>query len=675
MAQVTMPDGSLVELPDNPTPEQKAAVQAKLAQMQQPAKPRGAVDQTLSFVKSVWDDAARGLGKTVVGIPETLLNARRATLAAVRGEEPEFDWAWTNRVEKDIPTPQGDPAWRKVMRTGAEAVGGNLIMPGGGTAAGAASAFGGGAGAEVASNLLGDNYASRLLGGLVGAFGANWGAGKVAAMRPQSQALAREALEGISDQQLSAAQKFQADAAKRGVTLDLAQALEGIGVPASNLTTIRNVLANKKQGENVQQTLRNQPGELELLAKSQVDQLPGTNYGEAQAANNLAETATARVNQVKADRSAAVRPLYQQAGNLSPAVRKAVADEISNALTQPGVTEAAATSMKQALSKLKASPGTGAPTTHALDYDTLIGDLIGPYKGTPMSPADPKTLGQLQALGGKLNGILKQSSPELVQAEARYAQLSRDVVDPLKQGPVGQLATPRGYKPDTQASIAKMQQLFANGVDPQSTNSPILTAAKELSKVDKAAFADAAKAYYSSKVAQAFEPTAGNTVATNADAAERLYSTLFKDQKQWQGMRDTAAGIADTYGLSRADVVRGLENFMQIVKAARSRPQTTGGLSFDDTVQMAGKSQLANSARVFGFLPFERLARGIEDAAMGKTFSEFDRLLTSPEGAATLAKLGRVPVISPQARALIAGFSGSQAGQSEAGGQETRTDY
>ena len=78
----------------------------------------------------------------------------------------------------------------------------------------------------------------------------------------------------------------------------------------------------------------------------------------------------------------------------------------------------------------------------------------------------------------------KEGSPEIAAAEGKFARLSEELVNPVKQGPVGQFATPRGYMPDRAASTAKLTSMFDNGVSPSSGNSPIRTLGKELGKAD-----------------------------------------------------------------------------------------------------------------------------------------------------------------------------------------------
>lgn len=647
MPVVKMPDGQLVNMPDNPTPEQ-------LAQFKQLSEP------------SLWETAkhkAKMFGSDVVkgaaALPTLIIDA--ASIDPTTGKPPE-QFGGASAALQDFgekPVTNADK-WQSSITQG---VAGAMAGPGGVTAPvrTAIGGAGGGLGAEVAGRLSNDNPFARLAGALVGGAGASGAATFASRAAPQAATLAREALEGLSPEMLTKAKSFQDLAGTNGVTVDLAQALEAVGAPAGNLTTIRNVLANNRSGNRVQETLRNQPTELEMLGDTTVAGLPGSVRQADVAANNVQAAATGRINQAKGERSAAVKPLYEAAGELKPDVRRELADILSEAQVAPGLPQQAASTLAEAQGRLKVSPGTGIPPSHALDFDALIGDMLGPYKGTPLTPPDPRSAGIIKNTAGRMNTALTKASPELKAAEERFSQISRDVVDPLKQGPVGQLATPRGYKPDTAATQSKLLTMLNKGEDPAAGGSNIRLLAKELQKVDPEAFPDALKTYVSGKLGEAFPATIGGSQVTSADAASKVYSALFANRNQWNGLRQAAAASAESMGQKPEDVVRGLENFAQITKALKSRPPSVGGLQRNEVFELSGQNYGADALRVFGFLPFEKAARKIEDAVMARTFTQFDKLLTTPEGAAKLAELGKVPPISGKALAL---FSAIGAGAS-----------
>lgn len=585
--------------------------------------------------------------------------------------------------------PKPETTAEKYFASILEGVGGSLTGGAGGVAR--SSFIGGmsGLGSEAGAQISGDESAflPRLLGGLAGG-----GLGAIFSGRlglsPRVQELARESLDGVDPAKVAAARSFMESSGRQGVNIDAAQALEGVGANPSGIRVLRDTLANVKEGDATQSLLRTQPSQLQQRGATWLGQVPGNVYSPEQAANNLSETATAAINAAKKARSAEVKGLYAQAGQLPSGTTQQMSELLDDFVSQPGVTDTTKRAVKRLQAKLVDTPtgptvaqlqqqlasatkasekaairakiqqALNTPATykpmHAKDADTMISQFVGQYKGTPISPADPIVRGEVKILGQRLNKVLQDASPAIKSAEARFGQISRDVIDPLKQGQIGGLATKAGYRGDVQAPMAKMNALFSAGRDPATSHSPLLETARKLNKQDPQAFRDAAKTYYSGKISNAFEADIGGALPTNKDAADRIYKELFQYQPQYTAMKDSVTAAAESAGVKPAEALRGLDNFAKIVKATRSQPDQIGGMTKQQIVEMAEKHHGANFIRIFGFLPFERMARNLESATMSKTLREMDKLITTPEGLKILAELSKQPVMSRQALALAA---------------------
>lgn len=548
-----------------------------------------------------------------------------------------------------------------------------------------ASGAGSGAGAEIAARALGDNGLTRFAGGLAGGLAGSALASLPGRIRPNTQKLAETIIKDIGEDKLRAAAAFQAEAKAQGVTLDLSQALTGIGVDAPRVKRMRDFLADHDSGEKLQQLLVTQKPELDVLSTTTVGGLPGNVRTSGDAANNLADAATSRIRAEKAARSAAVRGDYEKAGTLTEQGRSELIGAVRSMVASPGISsevKAMATELERKLSGKVVSQDTvasarqllaqatkpserlaaqsqlaaanaeaNAPAAplHALDVDTAISDALGPFKN-PLNPPNPKVAGQAKGLAGAVNEKLKELSPEVAAAEAKYAAITESRVNPLKRGPVGEIAGVQGSVADRAAPVSRMETFFNQGTNPQATGkSPILTLAKELNSVNPQAFPDAAKTVLSNKLAKIDFANAPNPAA-------ELNRAFFADPAKRQALRDTVAGIADSFGLDRAEVVRGLDNLGRISRAAANRPQSMGGLSDIEILRQGGQATSANLLRVFGFLPFERASRAIEAFYFRRSAADFDRLLTTPEGAAILAKIGKMSPQDPKTIALLASF-------------------
>lgn len=671
---VTFADGSshvYQNAPDDLTPE--SVEERATAEFGKPVKsldggrvkpPGEALAEIPGMVKRAVVSAGVGAAKTAQDIPRALGILRPDLQQLIPGMDDTL--AQQGRSGQEFYNAIGDKSgvqnpWG---RAAAEGAGGAVLGGPGAPARMAVSGAAAGLGSEAGARIGGqDNLLARILGGLAGGVAGASAANRLSQARPQTSTLAREGLEGIPPAALAKAEELMRRAKAQNIDMDLAQALEGVGVPAGNLTTLRNVLAGSKHGENVQRGLREQPEHLANLADTTAANIPGPMWSKNDAANAVGKAATDTVDAAKRARSAAVRPDYEAAGDLSQGFRRNFMNVLSEKLQQPGLTESTVEAIHKAMVKVRENKATGVPTTHALDFDTIISDMVGGYKGSPLTPPDPRTVGQLKGLAGELNKLLQSGAPEVAAAERKFKAISDSVVNPLKQGPTGQMAGPRGANDYTQVSAAKIEALFARGSDPQIAEGrrDIPRLAAELKTIDKEALPAAIKAFIRGRLDTAFESSPGGGAMTAPESAARLWDSLFKTRAQWQGMRDMAAAAARSMDVPEVEVVRGLENLAQITKALKNRPGNVSGLSKQEAFQMGGQSYGADALRVFGFLPFEKAARRLEDVTMARTFRELDQLLTTPEGIDTLRKLSKVPVMSNKSVVILGSMFGTDA--------------
>ncbi len=707
MPLVKMPDGQMVDMPENPSAEQLSALSSIYP------------DDTMSMPEKVLRRLTAGFGKastTAARGAQLVMGANPVDIAlrafGKEGMSESLNQKLDPYIEKAEGSYQnlGDSAkMNPYAATFLEGVGGAAGSPSVAIAPGTTLLSGGtgGMGGELAARTLGEGPVQRLVGSFAGSLLGGGAVNRIGQVSPNTATLAKEALEGITQTQLQAAKSFMEASAAKGVKIDLAQALEATGVPASNLTTIRNVLANNKHGNQVQALLRNQPQDLETLADVTTSALPGNVRSADVAANNLQQAASDTVKASKNARTDAVFSDYAKAGPIPENARTQLISTATALMNRPGTTDEVKSTLGNFIQKIsgqaaldnaaaleaartkvaaattpaarvmaqqelaainEASAAQAAPKPlHALDADTAIGEVAGSYKGALLTPSNPKTAGQLKYAAGELNKILTEASPETKAAAQKFATISRTKVDPLKQGLVGQFATPRGARPDVAASRTRFAAMMKAGEDPNAAYSPIQTFAKELKATDPEAFPDAVKSYLSQKVGEAFPPSIGGGKLSAPEAASKLWDSLFSTRSQWHGLKQAAAASADSLGQKPADVVRGLEQFAQITKAVKSGPASFGGIQRQEIFEISGKSYGADALRIFGFLPFEKAARGVENKIMAKTFQNFDKLLTTPEGAAKLAELGKVPIMSKRAilifNSIGAGQKGFEQGQ------------
>ena len=402
MPVVKMPDGALVDMPDNPTPEQRAALQAILSKASQAAAP--APKEEVSGL----GETARVIGKSIYG---GLTSPPRFVMQA-------GDW-----LEEKMPTPEWTkvpiPAYKelsaadqavreavepktkagKVIGNIGEAAVGAVASPGGMAAPIRSALIGAssGAGSEASAAAFGDNAVTRVLGGVAGGLTG----GLVTAAKTNRGTLAREALSDVRPEDLAVAVERMKAARDAGIPINLSQAMPR----ASNIDAYVDALANSKHGRNVTEQLRKQPQQIAFGVEEQIANLPGQIRMPQVLANNAQEAATAAIIQAKAARS--------------KAWEKAFNDELARLQSGPTASlEAARTlAMKRADDLVSAQMA----DTLALKQQAEARKAIEEALNAP----PPLPLG-----GGSRNGILltgakrgDRINDELLSWEARQAQL------------------------------------------------------------------------------------------------------------------------------------------------------------------------------------------------------------------------------------------------------------
>lgn len=693
--KVTFADGESVVMagvPDNATPEQvagrarnqfgKAVAALDGSGGKMPAEP-GLLDKVKREAGLVASDVAKGLGALPALFVD--LNAPQGQAAADmamamipgRKEEPTtadrpLQFGASKALgDLGVKPETSRERWQSSITQG---VVGAAVGPGSALMK-VASGLGSGVGAEVAGRLSSSDPEKqspwmRLLGGVAGGLSVGGAAGLASRARPQTQALAQDAMRGVSDEAIAVATKVREEAAKRGVDMDWAQALEAAGAPSVNMSTLRDATASTAGGARLQALAKTQPVQLELAADTAVGGLPGPVMGPAAATNAVTKAATDRLMAEKLARTAAVQGDYAKVGFLPGGSVGRLTRVVMERVAGPGTSAEAKQVAQEFVDRIQeAAKSRGG--LHALDVDIALSDAMGAFKQRTLGSGATRGSLQVKSLGKALNSEFQSLSPAIKAAEAKFARISAERVNPLKQGVVGQLAG-RGYADDVQASGTRLEQLFAKGSDTQ-IDEPlreIPVAMRELSKVDKEAAPAAVKAFLRERLGKAFNSSPGETVKQAAggnDSARVVYDSLFKRRAQLQGVKDMVAGSARSMGLPKAEVdeaVRGIESLAQITRGLASTPPHQG-VSWQEIARKGGESNIADAARIWSFLPAGKFAARVEEATLDKTFRQLDSLLTTPEGLQTLRELSRTPVMSKKAQVLLSTFGATATSNDE----------
>lgn len=680
MPVVKMPDGQLVDMPDNPTPQQQAALRAILS--------KGATAPVVPAKEesSGLGEAARVVGKSVYGGLTSL--PRFVTQAGDWLEEkmPTPDWAKISipgyeqitAVDKSIrQAVEPETKAGKVVGNIGEAAVGAIASPGGLAAPIRSAIIGGssGAGSEAAAAAFGDNALTRVAGGLAGGLTG----GLVTAAKTNRGTLAREALADARPEDLAVAVERMKVARDAGIPINLSQAMPR----GSNIDAYVDALANSKHGRTVTEQLRKQPQQIAFGAEEQMANLPGQIRMPQVLANNAQEAAEASIRQGM-DQATKAWQKFAPQGAAIPEGVVANFDEQLKAMAAKYPNTAQADLINDVRSALK----TGQQTTGGSPLLDAAGNLINPPTKGPAYLTDAlqvkgaiddvlqnfgarklntpglqgKELRRAQEVRGMFRDMIDLEVPQLAQANKAYEAVMSGVVDPLKKSVVGRVAGRAGTNAAQEAPQARLFSVFDKGTVPGATSSEILTMEKAFRNAGQPeVFQDAAKSWLAGKVSTALKST-DNRMPDNL--GERL-RVAFGDPRQLdqtsKGFEDVLAGLARSQGVPEAQYVKGFKHFMEIVSDAARRPGSVRGVTPGEVKEMASEGVFKRLGQVSVMTPIRQPALKWASFLEADALSTMDKLLTTPEGVATLVKLGKQPPYSHAAVSTMATFLGTNA--------------
>lgn len=661
MPLVTMPDGQLVDMPDNPSPEQLAGLQA-LAQRQ------SAIPEGVKEAGRVLDQTVRGGLTALPRMAKSLFEATGGKRRADEAEQalPEMfrrsdssrarDEAASAELEKLMTPLKPKTKSGQVIGNIGEAAVGALASPGGMAApvrsavTGAAS----GAGAEGAAALFGDNALTRLIGGLLGG-----GASSLVMTSPTNRAqVAKAALRDVDEIDLQNAKAVMAERAAAGTPVNLSQAMGR----DSNIDKLVDVLANSKEGVNTVNMLRAQPAQVEGQATGFLNSLPGNVLPRSNMANQAQEAATEVLNQAKGTRT----KIWEQAlarGQAAGGGMAAPIDAVENVRKFLAAEAAAKPNTQQAawLQQLSTRlvDDVGMPLTDPKQLNEVLKEAAASLKMPNMN-----TPGIDAGASRYLSGVIQQTRDQLGDsfapirdANAAYRGFTQARINPLRQGSVGAIAQPAGAQEDKAAAAGKLFSMFDRGSDPRAKVSDIGTFAKELNKSGQGdVFTNGVKSWMSEKLAQGMKEAGGRS---SDDVAEVIHKSFFRTDLQKQGFRDMMAGVADAQGVPRKDLVDGAEKFFSYVGQAARRPANTSGISGEEFRRVAEGSLFGKLGQVSVITPLRQPVLKWVDWLRSDAYSAMDKLVTSPEGVDMLIKLAKEKSMSPAAVNAMATFLGT----------------
>lgn len=588
------------------------------------------------------------------------------------------DYLFTPR-ENEVPETEGGKGASRVL--GSTIAG---VMSPGSIPANLAAGAAAGIGAEAGQQVGGETGA--LVGGLLGSVvpgGLSTAARLVGTPIKTKEKLAEMGLRNVNDYQLAIAKQRMQEAQAQGVNLTLPQAM-----PAeSNLDTLQDMFVKMNSGEPLAAQLRNQPQEIadaskSLIQQPQVDALNslttvpekgtatvGAVKGPQEIANQSQQAADSALKQLRTERTAAVTPSYQASGNIEPQDALDMTQGLRDAVRSKGQLDRSKTLTKlynklNPEKKVKQADGEVVkkriPVTDVQTIDDTLREL---EKRMSNKPKDPRAAAIIQSEIGKIRDKLGDLSPGYAEGSKQYAQITKDVINPAKQGPLGVVAGRTGYSPDTPASRTNLFGIFDRGT-PEQGRSDILALQRNMAKGNggRQAFADAGTSWFAEGLDKAMKSEGGQL---KPDLARTIEQTFFATPSQSRGTRDVLAGVARSQGVDESVYVKGLDNWAQTIKAAAKRPSTTRGQSSQE-VREGTETLASKMASTTILAPIRRPLEKLDEMINKDAYAYVSKLMQSPDGVETLKTLARNKPGSAASQTALAKFNATIAAQQAA---------
>jgi hypothetical protein len=437
----------------------------------------------------------------------------------------------------------------------------SAVLPGGGLASRALQGLAGGTSVEALKAGGVTDPRALAAAALVGGGGA-LAAKSLLTPGARTAALSQEALRGVTPADLAIAKDAQVEAAKQGVNLTLGQALP----TANNTQMVEKVLANTPEGAPLAAQLRAQPQEVANAANNFKDTLPGEIKSPADINQQAQQQATNAIQGVKQWVTSEVKPYFAASGVLAPSHAQAMVDQVKElATSNPGTVKG---NLMQTLADnlivtkplLKNGEQIGTkdvPLTDIQQINSVLRSAQNSAKNVNLSSAagDSEATGLLDSVAGGIRGEMGAVSPSFAAGNKLYGALRQSVYNPVKSGPLGDIAGRGGFNAE-QNSPDKIMKIFDQGTPlGPNTGSRILTTQSQLARTGdegNKAFMDAGTTWIANGMDKALSNVAGGVTP---NAASRLESQFFGTDSKVQGFKDVLAGIAKSNGTDPKELV------------------------------------------------------------------------------------------------------------------------
>lgn len=467
--------------------------------------------------------------------------------------------------------------------------------------------------------------------------------GGVMSSRNTPATVVNDAIKGMSPEQLKAADDLVRNALNQGVTLTGAEAIAQV-MGGNRLTSTQRFLEQNPRGDSAQimaNALRNRPKQNVSMFESTIG---GVSPLQAldDASGRLQRTAENTITSAEKMRTKASEPFYTEAGKTT--ISK---NDLTGYLADPrikGAVEFVRSTDKYGVKNMPENDMRvliAAKQSLDDDYSTQLNAVTGSQKN-----AGAVTW----AAREKLDNFLASKSPQYATGRDIYSQVTTDVVNPLQQGRVGQLAQPitnpeQGIRAQSEILMPKAPR----ATSPESIRKTV----EILRRQDPTVAAD----WTRQNLQGIFDETTKNlTGGENQFGGAKFAATIAGNKQQKDNLR---ALVTSSAGMQ---AWKGFEDMLDVLQAQGQRLPANSATAFNQIMQQDMSSGGVGALASTVAKP-SKLANWYEGWRLGKNSEMLAKMLTDPDTVKKLEELAKTGPKSLKSQAIVNSIAGGYIAQ------------
>ena len=504
--------------------------------------------------------------------------------------------------------------------------------PGGilGMTVGGLSGFGSG----VAGAATGGNPMAKLGGGLL--FGLV--PGLAASARQSTGAVISDALRGVDDQTMSAAQKLMDDAARMGAPITGAEAIAQVTGGQNPLTAVQRVVEQSRGGGPAMQSFMAQrPQQNRQAMEGILGRIAPEVADPTTIALRVQQAATQTINQARQAGNAAAAPLYSSATS-----QRIPANTWNSVTADPAIASALQTVKRNPMLGLQnEAEGSVKWLDAAKKY---LDELASP---SPLGASALERTGAANATraSASLRGAVDSVVPDYAKARGIVEQNMRNVVEPLQRQPIGQLAESATFPQQRQVLFPQKPETL--------TPKLVTQTVRELIERDPQSARDMTRHFLQTQ----FDEITQNLVGgQNQFGGAKFAAQVAGNTKQAANLRAAVEALPEG-----GEVWKGFRRFLDIMEAQGKRQPMGSATEFNKQItEQLSRGGMVGEAASAAASPSKLMSAAgdwWQQVKYGQNTKALAEILTDPLSIEKMKILAMLGPDTPRARTIALSFA------------------